>query len=64
MGTMKDKYIECRNALVMALEDAGRVHDENKAHGSSVQSVAFDSGRYDGLKQAIEILDREYLGPL
>ena len=41
--------------LEAAKADARRVYEANKAGGSGGESVAFDSGRYDGLKQAIEL---------
>jgi hypothetical protein len=48
-------------ALLASLEaakaDAFRVYEANKASGSGGESTAFDSGRYDGLKQAIAIVD-------
>lgn len=44
-----------RAKLEEAKADALRVYEANKATGS--HSTAYDSGRYDGLKQAIEILD-------
>jgi hypothetical protein len=44
---------ELRAKLSEALADALRVYEADK--GSP--SAAFDSGRYDGLKQALEILD-------
>jgi len=36
--------------------EALRVYEVDKAGGSGRESIAFDSGRYDGLKQAIEIV--------
>jgi len=36
--------------------EALRVYETDKAGGSGRESIAFDSGRYDGLKQAIEIV--------
>jgi hypothetical protein len=42
-----------RDHLKAAEADALRVYEANK----DTPSEAFDSGRYDGLKQAIEILD-------
>lgn len=47
-----------RKELLSAKSDAFRVYEKNRDGGSSEKSVAFDSGRYDGLKQALEILDR------
>jgi ParB family chromosome partitioning protein len=51
-GMTRDRL---RAKLEEAKADARRVYEANKAAGSS--STAYDSGRYDGLKQAIEILD-------
>ncbi|HUW42503.1 MAG TPA: hypothetical protein VMV90_15975 [Rectinemataceae bacterium] len=42
-----------RDHLNAAQSDALRVYEADKGKSSE----AFDSGRYDGLKQAIEILD-------
>jgi len=47
-----------RAELAEALADALRVYEANKAGGSPALSVAFDSGRYDGLKQALAIIDK------
>lgn len=47
-----------RKELAKELANAREVHDANRAGGSSEVSVAYDSGRYAGLKQAIEALDR------
>ena len=44
-----------RAKLEEAKADALRVYEANKTAGSP--STVYDSGRYDGLKQAIEILD-------
>lgn len=49
---MKLEYSEIRQRLEAAKADALRVYNIDKA--------AFDSGRYDGLKQAIQILDSLY----
>lgn len=46
-----------RKTLTEAMADALRVYETNRDRGAPPQSVAFDSGRYDGLKQAIELLD-------
>jgi hypothetical protein len=42
-----------RAPLVAAQEDAFRVYEADKGTASE----AFDAGRYEGLKQALEILD-------
>ena len=55
---MKLDYEDLRAALTRAMAMALEVYEENKANGSTIQSVSFDSGRYDGLKQSIEILDQ------
>jgi len=47
-----------RKQLVWEMENALEVYQANKAGGSSEVSVAYDSGRYNGLKQAIDTLDR------
>jgi hypothetical protein len=41
--------------LEAANAEALRVYMANKASGSSIESIAYDAGRYEGLKQAIEI---------
>jgi len=46
-----------RGRLVTAQADALRVYEADKTQGAGVESVAFASGRYDGLKQALEVLD-------
>ncbi len=43
-----------RAELNTALADARRVYEADKGG----PSAGFDSGRYDGLKQALEILER------
>jgi hypothetical protein len=50
---MKDLE-KLRTELAEALADARRVYEADKGG----PSAGFASGRYDGLKQAIEILDR------
>jgi len=47
-----------RDELEAALMDALRTYEANRDGGSPAESVAYDSGRYNGLKQAIQILDR------
>jgi hypothetical protein len=42
--------------LEAANVEALRVYKSDKAGGSGIESVAFDAGRYEGLKQAIEIV--------
>lgn len=42
--------------LESAKNDAYQVFLQNKASGASSESLAFDSGRYDGLKQALELV--------
>jgi hypothetical protein len=42
--------------LETANVEALRVYKANKASGSGIESTAFDSGRYEGLKQAIKIV--------
>jgi hypothetical protein len=42
--------------LEAANDEALRVYKANKAGGSGLESVAFDAGHYEGLKQAIEIV--------
>jgi hypothetical protein len=42
--------------LEAANVEAFRVYKADKASGSGIESIAYDSGRYDGLKQAIEIV--------
>jgi hypothetical protein len=44
-----------RERLVMALDNARAVYEADRDAGST--STAFDSGRYDGLKEALQILD-------
>ncbi len=51
---MMMEYERVREALEQARSDALRVYELDK----SKPSGAFASGRYDGLKQAIEIIDR------
>jgi hypothetical protein len=48
------EYATIRSRLEEAMADALRVYELDKGKPSG----AFDSGRYDGLKQAIEILDK------
>ena len=40
------------------LQDAIQVHQANRDGGSTAESVAFDAGRVDGLKHAIEIVEQ------
>jgi hypothetical protein len=42
--------------LEAANAEALRVYKADKGSGSGIESVAFDAGRYEGLKQAIEIV--------
>lgn len=42
--------------LEEAKDEAFRVYKANRASGSEMVSVAFDAGRHEGLKQAIEII--------
>ncbi len=51
------KTIEAiQDILVDALADAQRVYMTDRAAGAA--SADFDAGRYDGLKQALEIIDQ------
>ncbi len=51
------KYVDTiLRDLDAAKADALRVYTANKGSGASIESVAFDSGRYEGLKQALEIV--------
>lgn len=40
------------------LEGARETERANREAGSPAQSVAYDAGRYAGLKEALEILDQ------
>lgn len=53
-----DALQEAFRQVKEAHADALRVYELNKEYGAPGQSVAFDSGRVDGLKQALEILAR------
>jgi hypothetical protein len=55
---MSDAPHELRARLEAAQADALRVYRENQAAGASRESLAFDSGRYEGLKQALEIVEQ------
>jgi hypothetical protein len=44
--------------IAQAMQDATSVYIANKESGSTALSLAYDSGRIDGLKQALEIIDR------
>ena len=46
-------YDKLRERLVMAFDNARAVYEIDK--GKSIE--AFNSGRYDGLKEALQILD-------
>ena len=46
-------YDKLRRRLVMAFNNAREVYEADKGKSSE----AFDSGRYDGLKEALQILD-------
>jgi hypothetical protein len=50
---MKIDYEKLRERLVMAFDNARVVYEADKGK----PSAAFDSGRYDGLKEALQILD-------
>jgi hypothetical protein len=52
---MKLDYEKLRERLVMAFNNARVVYEADKGKNSE----AFDSGRYDGLKEALQILDQE-----
>jgi len=47
---------ELRRRLEAAMAVAERVYRNNQAAGASKESIAFDSGRYAGLKQCLELL--------
>jgi len=47
-------FEKVRARLVMAFDNARAVYEADKGRSSE----AFDSGRYDGLKEALAILDR------
>lgn len=42
--------------LELALQDVQRVYRANRRAGSPAESTAYDSGRYAGLKEALEIV--------
>jgi len=42
--------------LELEIANAREVYEKNKRDGEPVQSTAFDSGRYSGLKDALEIV--------
>jgi hypothetical protein len=50
---MSIDYEKLRARLVMAFDSARVVYEADKGRPSE----AFDSGRYDGLKEALQILD-------
>ncbi len=50
LPALLDELEAARNAAL-------RVYEKNRASSSSGESIAFDSGRYDGLKQAIAIVE-------
>jgi hypothetical protein len=50
---MKIDYEKVRDRLVMAFDNARAVYEADKGKPSE----AFDSGRYDGLKEALQILN-------
>ena len=52
-----NKPSDIRERIQEAYADAMRVHEANKEHGSTALSIAFDAGRIDGLKQALELID-------
>ena len=59
---MKLDYQEIRNELYQAQRQALECYESNKAHGATVESVSYDSGVYNGLKQAIELIDKLWDG--
>jgi hypothetical protein len=59
---MKIDYQEIRNDLYQAQMQALECYESNKQHGASIESVSYDSGVYNGFKQAIEILDKLWDG--
>ena len=42
--------------LEAAKAAAMRAYEENRSSRSSGESIAFDAGRYEGLKQALELV--------
>jgi hypothetical protein len=52
---MKVEYATLRARLADDADDARRVYEADQGK----PSAAFDSGRYEGLKQALEILETE-----
>jgi len=55
-GGIMGKLEILKRALGLAVEYAREAHASDKASGADSVSVAYSAGRYDGLKQAIEIL--------
>lgn len=48
-----------RNKLVELYDETVRIHSENKKHGAGDISLAFDAGRVDAAKWALELFDHE-----
>lgn len=48
-----------RTRLVELYDEAVRIHSENKKNSRSDISIAFDAGRVDGAKWALELFDHE-----
>jgi hypothetical protein len=55
VARLAERHDALRARLVAAMDDARRVCEMDRDKAKS--SVDFDAGRYDGLKQALEILD-------
>jgi hypothetical protein len=51
---VKLEYSLIRDELTRAMNEARRVYEADK----DTPSGAYDSGRYDGLKQAVQIVDK------
>ncbi len=49
---------DIRERIQEAYAEAMRVHEANKGYGSTALSIAYDAGRIDGLKQALELIDK------
>ncbi len=55
-GGMMGELEILKRALGLAVEYAREAHASDKISGADSVSVAYAAGRYDGLKQALDIL--------
>lgn len=57
MNIERETLARYKKALEHAVINALEVEAQDRASGASEMTIAYDSGRYNGLKQALRALD-------